>query len=275
MEVLYGSLLTTPHSHAARSKSRTLRARRPYVVATSPDHPRDVAEAEEFFRKICHYRIWHRLEEKSPTFPVLSTEPVRRTTDAVQGLYMPSEDETNVIEGVGSVTLTYPKGAQSWVTQQLAELPPRLSLIQDSSLPSSNKSIHIQGPRGKKSLAVLGHPLEIEVPERSVFISLNNPSDPAWIAALHRDRPPMEGLLVPEVFNEQEVSEQAVWDKTKSWLQDRNFSVEGNAYPNGENSFPDYRARINGQEYHVEISAPYPTWKGGPSGAGSAIWKRS
>jgi hypothetical protein len=213
------------------------------------------AKSEEIFQKICHYRIWYKLEENSPSFPVISTEPVSSITDKIQGMYRHNEDDPNFIDGVGSVTLIYPKEAQSWVTQQLAGLPPRLSLVQDSSLPSSNKSIHIQGPLGTKSLAVLELPLDIEVPGNSVFMCLNNPSNPAWITALPRDRPPMEAILRPQVLNEQEVSEQAAWDRTSSWLKGRNFSVEGKPYPNGKNCFPDYRAWIDRQEYDVEITS--------------------
>jgi hypothetical protein len=113
-------------------------------------------ESEEITRKLCHYQIWNILEENSPSFPVISTEPVGTITDVVQRMYMHNEKDRDLIAGIESVTITYPKSAQSWVTQQLAGLPPRLSLPPDSSLPSSTKSIHIQGPLGTKSLAVLG-----------------------------------------------------------------------------------------------------------------------
>ena len=211
--------------------------------------------AEVIFRKFCHYRMWHKLREGAPSFPTFPAETSGRITDVVQALYLHNEDSPDFFNGVDSVTLTYPKSFQCRVTKQMAGLPSRLSLVSNSSVMGARKSIHVQGREGTKSLAVLEQSLDIEVPDNEIFICLNNLNSPPWITAVPRSRPPMEAFARPTVLNEKEVSEQAAWERVSSWLSELGLSVQGLPYPNGENSFPDYRAWIRGQEYDVEITS--------------------
>ena len=117
------------------------------------------------------------------------------------------------------------------------------------------KSIHVQGRTGTKSLAILGQPLDIDVPDRGVFLCLNDPVDPSWVATAPRNKPSMRLFGRRPVLNEHEISERPAWERVDSWLRARGFSVRGDQYPEGENSPPDYRAWIEGAEYDVEMTS--------------------
>ena len=222
----------------------------PLVIQASP------RMAEEIFTKFCHYRIWHKLDEGVPSFSTLSAETNGGITDAIRDLYRRNEEDSpDFCDGVDSVTLTYPKGFQWRVTQLLASLPSPLSFVPSSSVVGARKSIHVQGRERTKSLAVLEQSLDIEVPDKTIYVCLNNWHSPSWVTAAPRNRPPMEAVARPTVLNEKEVSEQAAWERVSSWLSELGFSVQGLPYPNGENSFPDYRAWIRGQEYDVEMTS--------------------
>ena len=180
-------------------------------------------EVEIIYRKYCHYRMWHKLEENEPLSSKVPTNPGGRISDAIQAIYWQNEDTPDFSDGVDSVTLIYPKAAQPWVTQQLARWPQRLSSrVPDPSGKDARKSIHVEGRKGTKSLAVFEECLDIDVPGNVVHICLNNPASPSWVVAVPRDRSPMTGMVRPVVLNEQEVSEQAAWERVSSWLRNLN-----------------------------------------------------
>ena len=182
-----------------------------------------LVQVEKIYRKYCHYRMWHKLGENEPYSSTIPTNPDIRIDEAIRAIYRLNEDEPDFSDGVDSVTLVYPKGAQPWVTQQLARWPQRLSSrVPDLSAKEASKSIHVQGRKGTKSLAVFEECLDINVPGNVVHICLNNPASPTWVAAVPRDRPPMTAVARPLVLNEQEVCEQAAWERVSSWLRKLN-----------------------------------------------------
>ena len=109
----------------------------------------------------------------------------------IQELYRYNDDESGFGEGVESVTLTFPKAAQSKVTAQLSGFPPSLSSVAGSPLTGSGKSIHVRCRAGTRSLPVLEQPLDIEVSDTSIFVCLNNPAKPGWMVVAPGNKPPM------------------------------------------------------------------------------------
>ena len=175
--------------------------------------------------------------------------------NAIQDLYLSNESDPAFSGGVDSVTVIYPRALESRVTKQLSGFPPRLSSVAGSSIMGAVKSIHVQGRTGTKSLAILGQPLDIDVPNRGVFLCLNYPVDPSWVATTPRNKPSMRLFGRRQALNEHEISERAAREGVDSWLRARGFSVRGDQYPEGENSPPDYRAWIKGAEYDAEMTS--------------------
>lgn len=52
-----------------------------------------------------------------------------------------------------------------------------------------------------------------------------------------------------------DISEKTAWDKVSSWFESRGFTVSAQPYPEGKNSFPDFRAWIDGLELDVEMTS--------------------
>ncbi len=102
---------------------------------------------------------------------------------------------------------------------------------------------------------VLKRPLDIEVSDTSIFVCLNNPAKPGWVVAAPRDKPPMLFERNLRAVSTNDIAEKAAWDKVSLWLESRGFTVSSKPYTNGENSFPDYRAWIDGSEFNVEMTS--------------------
>lgn len=177
-----------------------------------------------------------------------------RIIDAIQDLYRFNEADHTFVSGVTSVTLLYPKAVEPRVTMQLSACPPRLPISARDSLEDAGRSIHVQGRDGTKSLAVFQRSLDIAVSDRGVLACLNNPADPSWVAVVPRGRPAMLVHMRQQALNEKEISEGAAWERVESWLRSRGIKAHGKPYPNGENSFPDYRAWIRDEEFDVEMT---------------------
>ena len=175
--------------------------------------------------------------------------------EAIQRLYRFNEDDAEFSEGIDSVTLIYTKAHESQVAEQLAAFPPRVPYVHGSPLNTARKAVHVQGLTGTRSLAVLEQCFNIEVPDPSIFLSLNNPSNPPWVVCTPRDRAPMSLRAVQQVLDKHPVSERAAWEKFESWVRSMGLSVRGEQHPNGENSFPDYRAWIQEVEYNIEMTS--------------------
>ena len=214
-----------------------------------------LSEAEVIYRKFWGYRIWHKLTENRPTSGVMPEGTGGQLAKVIQDLYLSNESDPAFSSGVDSVTVIYPRALESRVTTQLSGFPPRFSSVPVSSMTGTGKAIHVQARTGTKSLAVLGQPLDIDVPDRGVFLCLNNPVNPTWVAAAPRNKPSMRLFSRRQVLNEHEISERAAWERVDSWLRSKGFSVRGDQYPEGENAPPDYRAWIQGAEYDVEMTS--------------------
>ena len=214
-----------------------------------------VEEVTIIVKKYHDYRLWHQLQSLSSHPAVMPADDGANLATTIQKLYRYNYDESAFGAGVESVTLTFPKAAQSRVTAQLSRFPPRLSLVHDTPLTGSTKSIHVKSRAGTRSLPVLEQPLHIEVSDTSIFVCLNNPAKPGWLVVTPRNKPPMLFERNLRAVSTNDISEIAAWDKVSSWLESRGFTVSAKPYPEGKNSFPDFRAWIDGLEFDVEMTS--------------------
>ena len=214
-----------------------------------------MGEATRIIRKYHDYRMWHQLQSLNSHPEVMPADDGGDLTTRIQELYRYNDDESGFGEGVESVTLTFPKAAQSKVTAQLSGFPSSLSSVTGSPLTGSGKSIHVKSRAGTRSLPVLEQPLDIEVSDRSIFVCLNNPAKPGWMVVAPRNKPPMLFDRNLRVVGTNDISEKAAWDQVYSWLNSRGFTVSEKPYPEGADSFPDFRAWIDGWEFDVEMTS--------------------
>ena len=212
-------------------------------------------EATRILKKYHDYRMWHQLQALNSRHGVMPSDNGGNLAETIQNHYRYNDDESEFGAGVESVTLTFPKGAQTKVTAQLSGFPPRLSLVPGSHLPASSKSIHIEGRTGTKSLPILEQPLDIEVSDTSIFVCLNNPAKPGWVVVAPRNRPPMLFEHNLRAVSTNDISEKAAWDKVCLWFESRECTVSAKQYPEGKTKFPDYRAWIDGWELDVEMTS--------------------
>ena len=214
-----------------------------------------MGEATRIIKRYHDYRMWHQLQSLDSRPEVMPADDGGDLVASIQKLYWHNDDEFGFGEGVESVTLTFPKAVQPTVTTQLSRFPPSICPVAGSPLGSSGKSIHVKGRAGTRSLLVLEQPLEIEVPDRSIFACLNNPAKPGWVVFAPRNKPPMAFGHNLRAVSTHDISENAAWDKVSLWLESRGFIVSAKPYPEGKNSFPDFRAWINGLESDVEVTS--------------------
>ena len=212
-------------------------------------------EARRILKKYHDYRLWDQLQSLGSHPEVMPADESGNLATTIQKLFSHNDDESSFNAGVDSVTLTYPKAMQPKVTAQLSSFPPRLPFVQGSSFTDSGKSIHVESREGTRSLVVLERPLDIEVSDTSIFVCLNNPAKPGLVVAAPRDKPPMLFERNLRAVSANDIAEKAAWDKVSLWLESRGFTVSSKPYPNGENSFPDYRAWIDGSEFDVEMTS--------------------
>ena len=212
-------------------------------------------EAARIIKKYHDYRMWHQLQSVSPHPEVMPPDDSGNLAETIQKLYRYNDDESGFGAGVDSVTLTFPKTVQGKVTAQLSGFPPRLSFVPSSHLAVSSKSVHVVGWAGTRSLPVLEQPLDIEVSDTGIFVCLNNPAKPGWVVVAPRNKPPMRFELNQRVVSTNDISERAAWNKVCSGFESREFTVSAKPYPEGENSFPDYRVLIDGLEFDVEMTS--------------------
>ena len=156
--------------------------------------------------------------------------------------------------GVDSVILVFPSSLKPIVRDALSYLPPRLPFVAGSSIEGAERSIHVRGRTGVKSLAVQEKCLEIVVPDPCICFYMNNPSEPQWVVYVPRGQGAVEVHSQSLKSDKPAVTEKADWEKLVCWLRLRGLSVNGHQYPDGANAYPDYRAWIEGFEYDVEMS---------------------
>ena len=214
-----------------------------------------MGEAARIIKKYHDYRMWHQLESLNSHPETMPADDDGNLAARIQKHYRNNDDESGLSAGVESVTLTFPKAAQSKVTAQLFGFPPCLSLVPASPLTGSSKSVHVLGRAGTKSLPILEQPLDIEVTDTSIFVCLNNPTKPGWVVVAPGNKPPMSFKRNLRAVSTNDISEKAAWDQVSSWLKSRGATVSARSYPEGQNSFPDYRAWINGCEVDVEMTS--------------------
>ena len=214
-----------------------------------------MVEATSIIRKYHDYRMWHQLQEIGSYPEVMSTDDRGNLAETIQKLCRYNDDESGFGAGVESVTLTFPKAVQSKVTAQLSRFPPSLSFVLGSPLTGSSRSIHVEGRAGTRSVPVLEQPLDIEVSDRSLFVCLNNPAKPGWVVVAPGNKPPMSFKHNLRVVGTNDISEKTAWDQVCSWLKSRGSTVSARPYPEGQNSFPDFRAWIDGYEVDVEMTS--------------------
>ena len=214
-----------------------------------------MGEATRIIRKYQDYRMWHQLQSLSSHPEVMPSDDGGKLAETIQKLYQHNDDEYGFGAGVESVTLTFPKASQSKVTTQLSRFPPSLSSVLGSPLTGSSKSVHVEGRAGTRSLPVMEQPLDIEVSDTSIFICLNNPAKPGWVVVTPRNKPPMLFERNLRAVSTNDISEKSAWDKVSSWFESRGFTVSAQPYPEGKNSFPDFRAWIDGLELDVEMTS--------------------
>ena len=220
----------------------------PLVIAT-----RGVADIPAIARKFWDYRTWHTFQETGSRPDVMPAANHGRIDEAIEGLCRFNESNADSLDGVDSVTITFPKTLSVKVQKQLAELPPHLPLVKDFATRDNVKSIHIATESGTKAIAVLEQVLDIDVPNPGVFLTLNNPSEPTWATYISEQGPlPLTGAVT--VLDDQELSERHAWERVYSWCYSNDLPVSGEPYPNGENNFPDYAALIGGKNFHVEMT---------------------
>ena len=225
-----------------------LLTRCPLVVEASPQR------AEVIWRKFWDYRIWHKKAEIESIPEVMPPDNGGRIVHAVQDLFRFNESDPEFAKNVDPVTLLYPKALECKVTMQLSACPPRLPVTAQDFLKGPSRSIHIQGSAGTKSLAIFQRGLDVEVADRGALLCLNNPVNPTWVAVVPRDKPAIRLYMRQQVLDENEISERAAWERVKLWMMARGIAVNGQPYPQGKNSFPDYRAWIEGEEFDAEMT---------------------
>ena len=212
-------------------------------------------EATRIIKKYHDYWMWHQFQSLNSNPEVMPTDDGGDIATKIQELYRYNDDESGFDEGVESVTLTFPKAAHSKVTAQLSGFPPSLSSVAGSHLSASGKSIHVRCQAGTRSLPVLEQPLDIDVSDTSIFVCLNNPAKPAWVVVAPGNKPPMSFTRNLRLVGTNDISEKAAWDQVCSWLKSRGATVSARPYPEGQNSFPDFRACIDGYEVDVEMTS--------------------
>ena len=224
--------------------------------------------ADTIYRKYTDYRIWHVLTEANIEY---SSVPVRDgdvLANLIQNLFQRCEDnDPNHAGSIDLVGIIYPKTEESKVTEWLSKFPPALPLTAGLHRGGSSniiydrygqKSVHVRGQNGTKSLAIAHQRLDIEVLESHIFTFLNSSSDPSWITFAPKEGPLMYAYASerPRMLSETESSELAAWEKVKSWLDPALISVQQERqYPEGKNAFPDFRALIGDQEYDIEMTS--------------------
>ena len=91
--------------------------------------------------------------------------------------------------------------------------------------------------------------------DTSIFVCLNNPAKPGWTVFAPGNKPPVSFKRNLRIVGTNDISEKAAWDQVYSWLKSRGATVSARPYPEGQNSFPDFRAWINGHEVDVEMTS--------------------
>ena len=210
-------------------------------------------------RKVHDYRIWDNLVEgvgQPPTsFGSFSSQsdPIQAV---VQGLYAKNEEsDEEDIQGVDSVTIIYPKELQQEIESMVRKCPPRILIHGKQGISRGGKAVHVRGKHGTRSLSLLLHCLDIEVDNGEWCISLNNSHKPGWVMYVPNDGPPMSFDEPVEESQAKEEKERVAWNGTEQLLRSVGLDVEGDPYPNGRDRFPDYGARIDGEEVDVEITS--------------------
>ena len=96
-----------------------------------------MGEATRILRKYHDYRMWHQLQSLNSNPEAMPADDVGNLAATIQKHYRNNDYESGFGAGVESVTLTFPKAAQSKVTDQLSGFPPRLSLVPGPPLTGS------------------------------------------------------------------------------------------------------------------------------------------
>ena len=221
--------------------------------------------AGAIYQKFLDYRLWHSLNEahESGLMPGVAGLPV---ADLIQSVYSQICDSSEDEGEIAFAGLIYPKKAAPDVISQLAKLFPVLpSVVDDRGFDRSSRlwghtgrAVHVEGPSGTRSLHILSQPLDIEVPDSSIFTFLINPSDPPWHVTVSKDGPAVYAYAVerPRFLTETEASERAAWNNVKEWLRSSGHLVDQEQlYPEGSNKYPDFRASVDGQEYDIEMTS--------------------
>ena len=84
---------------------------------------------------------------------------------------------------------------------------------------------------------------------------MNNPAKPGWVVRAPGNKPPMSFKRNLRAVGTNDITEKAAWDQVCSWLKSRSATVSARPYPEGQNSFPDFRAWIDGYEVDVEMTS--------------------
>ena len=220
---------------------------------------RNNSDVPRIIQKIYDYRTWFALvdglERPAKPFSPFSdqTNPMQA---AVQELYSENEDkDEESVRGVDSVTITFPKGLQADVDSMVLKCPPHLLLHEKRGVSGGGRAVHVLGKDGTKSLGLLLNCLDIEVEEAGWYISLNNPNSPGWVIRVPDEGPPISFDNPVPASQVKEENERVAWNALKQLFQSAGLDVEGDPYPNGRNSFPDYLACIKGEEVDVEITS--------------------
>ena len=214
-------------------------------------------ETEDYWRKVQSYRIWKYLTENVPVLTPKTLPSAERgdIVQAIQELYCSMvEHDVDYSRGVDSVIVVFPTSLKPIVRRALSHLPPRLPFVAGSSIEGAERSIHVRGKTGVKSLAVQEKCLEIVVPDPCICFYMNNPSEPQWVVYVPRGQRAVEIHSQPLKSDETAATEKADWDKLVCWLRSRGLSANGHQYPDGANEYPDYRAWVEGIEYDVEMT---------------------
>ena len=229
----------------------------PRLLSTPLVFKGSAQETQDYWRKVQAYGLWKGLTENEPAFRP-STLPSAEKGDIVQTIHdlyrSMVEYDADYSRGVDSVILVFPASLRPRVRDALSRLPPRLPYVAGSSIEGADRSIHVHGNTGVRSLAVQEECLDIDVPNPRIILYMNNPSDPPWAVYVPKGQPAVEIHSLPLKSDEHAATERIGWDKLVSWLRSRGLSVNGHPYPNGANGYPDYRAWIEGIEYDVEMT---------------------
>ena len=221
----------------------------PLLIEASPEN------AKYIFSKLWDYRLWYHLRDEINTPHEFGHGDIFK---AIQdAFYWNEAKDPDFANGVSSVTILFPKSLESRIIKQLAHLPSPLFLGEEPFRKMARKVAHIQNRNGNtRSLAIIEECLDIETDTNSdLILVLNNLSDPAW-GMLIGESPIDVSLLPRDVLNINDVSEEAAWTRVASWMRFKGISVFGQEqYPNGENSFPDYKIIIEGKTYDIEITS--------------------